>query len=72
MSGIMKLTFGEQLSRRAFVGGAVAALATSKARAQCAPVDLGIQNIVQNMSNWCWVAAAQQVINWATGNAPQQ
>lgn len=62
----------ETLSRRAFVGGAVATLASPQAHAQCAPIDLGIQNKVQDMSNWCWVAAAQQVIYWANGNAPQQ
>ena len=60
------------LSRRAFVTGTMATLAARPAQAQCAPLDLGIQNIKQDMSNWCWVAAAQQVIFWANGSAPPQ
>ena len=70
--GVAHMTFDQNLTRRVFIGGAVAALATPQAQAQCAPIDLGIQNTLQVMSNWCWVAAAQQVIYWATGNAPQQ
>lgn len=36
------------------------------------PVDLGIQNIPQQTSSWCWAATAQQIIFWLTGNAPNQ
>ncbi|CAG0988570.1 hypothetical protein FLAV_02174 [Flavobacteriales bacterium] len=36
------------------------------------PVDLGIQNITQQTSSWCWAATAQQVIYWLKGNAPPQ
>ena len=59
-------------SRRGFIGGGLAAIMAGNASAQCAPIDLGIQNIPQEMPNWCWVAAAQQIIFWATGDAPPQ
>ena len=40
------------------------------------PVDIPIQNIPQQQSNWCWVAVVQQIIaakHWQnTGNIPQQ
>ncbi|MGF7082952.1 papain-like cysteine protease family protein [Mucilaginibacter sp. UYCu711] len=36
------------------------------------PVDLGIQNISQQDPMWCWAAAAQQVIYWKKGGAPNQ
>ncbi|WP_082596674.1 C39 family peptidase [Pseudovibrio sp. POLY-S9] len=61
-----------RLSRRTFVLGMLAGFVAPQANAQCAPIDLGIPNIRQDMSNWCWVAAAQQVIYWATGSAPPQ
>lgn len=68
----MKKNFEGKVSRRTFIGGALAVTVSPRANAQCAPIDLGIQNIPQDMSNWCWVAAAQQVIHWATGSSPQQ
>lgn len=60
------------LNRRHFLAMAGAAAMARPAAAQCAPVDLGIQNIVQQQSNWCWAAAAQQIIFWANGSAPAQ
>ena len=36
------------------------------------PIDLGIQNITQQTSSWCWAATAQQVIYWLTGKTPHQ
>ncbi|MGB0499070.1 MAG: C39 family peptidase [Rubricella sp.] len=62
------------MDRREFLLGALAATnaVALPATAQCQPIDLGIQNIPQQMSNWCWAAAAQQVIYWAQGSAPSQ
>lgn len=41
-------------------------------RAEAQYVDQGIQNISQEMQNWCWAAAAQQIIYHRTGLAPAQ
>ena len=60
------------LNRRHFLTVAGAAAISRPASAQCAPVNLGIQNILQQQSNWCWAAAAQQIIYWALGSAPAQ
>lgn len=35
-------------------------------------IDLGIQNITQLTSNWCWAAVSEQIINWLKGNSPNQ
>jgi hypothetical protein len=35
-------------------------------------VDLGISNIPQEQSNWCWAAVAQQIIQWRQGSSPTQ
>lgn len=61
-----------RISRRTLLAGSLATLFSPPAIAQCAPIDLGIQNIPQEMSNWCWAAAAQQIIYWVSGNAPPQ
>jgi len=38
-----------------------------------APVTIDIQNILQEQTDWCWAASAQQVIQWLTnGNSPPQ
>jgi hypothetical protein len=61
------------VSRRSFVLSAIATAATgTHASAQCAPVSLGIPNIVQETAVWCWAAVAQQIIYWRTGSAPSQ
>ena len=36
------------------------------------PIDLGIRNIPQQTSSWCWAATAQQIIFWLRGYAPAQ
>lgn len=36
------------------------------------PVDLGIENITQETSYWCWAAVSQQVIYWLQGDSPEQ
>jgi hypothetical protein len=41
-------------------------------KAQGTAIDLGIQNIRQEQSMWCWAAAAQQVIFWKMRAAPNQ
>ena len=57
------------LDRRTFLlGGGAALLAPRIAAAQCAPIDLGIVNLKQETPVWCWVAVAQQIILWKTGN----
>ena len=65
---------GKVLTRRRLISGLAAAsvLGTAPARAQCAPVNLPIQNIPQQTQVWCWVAVAQQIIQWRTGATPPQ
>lgn len=36
------------------------------------PVDLGIQNKLQEQTAWCWAAVAQEIIFWANSSAPSQ
>jgi hypothetical protein len=40
--------------------------------AQYYPVNLNIENLPQENTAWCWAAAAQQVIYWINGTAPDQ
>lgn len=64
------------LSRRSFSLGALsaatAATVPASSFAQCATIDLRIQNIPQETPVWCWVAVAQQIIYWLRGSAPAQ
>ena len=61
------------ITRRSFMLGATAAVVTHKeAFSQCAPIDLGIPNVLQETGVWCWAAVAQQIIIWKTGNSPPQ
>lgn len=60
-------------TRRTLLASAAAALLpAASARAQCAPVDLGIPNIQQRTQVWCWAAVAEQLITWRTGGSPPQ
>lgn len=55
---------------RLFVSILIFGSLTGFAKAQ--HIDLGIQNIQQQGQAWCWVAVAQQIAAWKTGQAPQQ
>ncbi|HAO07526.1 MAG TPA: hypothetical protein DCQ50_11135 [Chryseobacterium sp.] len=35
-------------------------------------IDLGIANIPQENTLWCWAAVSQQIIYWQKGSAPRQ
>lgn len=74
-----------KLSRRGVLTMAVAAAAgvvtpAAEASAQFSPlhqaaptpVELFVPHYPQRMSNWCWVAVAQQIIAYSTGSAPSQ
>lgn len=53
----------------------IAGLTVSPVRAQIPPpIDLGIQNVLQETPVWCWAAVAQQIIlasNGPAGTPPQ-
>ena len=36
------------------------------------PVNLGIQNILQESPVWCWVAVSQEIIIYSQGSSPSQ
>jgi hypothetical protein len=47
-------------------------LSIISAKAQPPPIDLGIQNILQETPVWCWAAVAQQIIQKVRGQSPRQ
>lgn len=70
------LTRSPRHGRRAFFISVGAAFSTillvRDANAQQPYVSLPVSNILQASRSWCWAAAAQQVIVYATGNSPSQ
>ncbi|NQW08315.1 MAG: hypothetical protein HQ481_00335 [Alphaproteobacteria bacterium] len=61
------------IMRRDFVLGGLSTLLVPRfAKAQCAPIDLGIPNIQQQTQVWCWAAVAEQIITWKQGGSPPQ